>query len=791
MPEHELADTALNPLPSSPVIAQATRAQANRIGNWFLPIYRTADDSHKFPVEDPDEQLEFDVVCANAQELWAPTTQDEAVADVFMQFCRLLPKLDLVSLYHAPDQAEFCWSRIRCIIGGAGHALHPLFAAHLTNIYPQCPLRAEETYEEWRAALDAAHRNCGWPITMGLLDWASVAQALRQTTKGAPIQPWVRVVALFHILKHLRYSRTFGLVVVYKNTVAGFSFDETASNVLGSSGFCKSHVSPALGCVAAADPKAVHPLTAAVDQWFRVLSTSDLLRRKTTTTLPGVVQHGPWSTLSPDPVATHGFIQHGARLAGVWLAQAGRIHPTTGESADIVGYDWAMNPDEFTHQRQLFEAALPTTYDTTATPFEVFTKGFPNLNTRNFGGDTDAAACLFDAVVCASLIRPEVPSLAIEKPIVMCMPSTPTLDESTNQGKSKAAHTIARALVPGIPLIGVPDSDSPPDMRAITSTIRRYGTLCGDEWRQPKKKSHVLSHENLQLLITGGAVSVGEVLANDVEPLYLQHPIVVSCKAIDAPPDIINRSLVFVFDQLTNEQRANGTILDEIETGKLSLRIRLAALALCERLGLADQANLAPKTSTAKGWRFNTLRAIANVIWKSRHGGADGSKQLDLAIQHMQAGFSGHTREAEENGLLATLEEGSAVRLRLYSVFHAMTAQELDLFRASTTAHAGGDTWTSLALLRGRAELTGLSGKPLSMLCEHLIGSRPKAADRSIASALMRDIRGVMPNVGDDWLLPDLLGMAGWRLVRLDDVAMGVRVTLKKDLRVSIPKASA
>lgn len=761
------------------VNASATREIANRIGNLFLPLYaEEGSQAWLFPVEDADERLELDKAFGNASELWSPMTDDETVLDVFSQFCRLMPKLPLVQVYHEPDKAEFHWSRARCVLGGAGFVAHAKLADILTPLYPQCPLRTDETIEEWKEALATAHRVCGWPVTLALAEWSNLVSALQPIAREAGKQIWLRVVSLFHLLKHLRFSKTFGLVATYKNTAASFSFDDSASNILGSSKYARLNIAPALGCPSAPDRKSAHPLTACVDEWFRILATSDLLRRKTTSLLPGIVQHGPWSTLSPDPVNTHGFVQHGSRLTGVWLAQSGKVLPSTGETPDIVGYDWSLSPDECSVERRKFELALPTHYDASSTPFQTFFTGFPNINSSNFA-DADAMACLFDAVVCASMIRAEVGGLDIEKPLIMCMPAEPTLDESTNQGKSKAAHTIARAFAPGVPLIGVSDSDSAPVLRAIAATIKRYGTLCADEWRQPKSKGHILSHENLQLLITGGSVAVGEVRENVVEPLHLQHPLVVSCKAMDAPPDIINRSLIFIFDRLTDAQRSRGDILDEIESGKLALKIRLAALALCERLNLAAVTNAASRGSTNKGWRFNTLRAIAGVIWKGRHG-ADGESRLDAAIQSMQQSFVSHTREAEENGLLASVEEGSTVKVRLYSVFHELTSNELDLVRASCDARSSNGAWTPAIMLKARAELSGLGNRPFSMLCEHLCGIRARVSDRSVSSSLSRDIKGVMPTVGDEWVLPELLGMGGWRLKRVSDSNGVARVTLQR-----------
>ncbi len=426
----------------------------------------------------------------------------------------------------------------------------------------------------------------------------------------------------------------------------------------------------------------------------------------------------------------------------------------------------------------MFTAYLPKTYDASRAPTQLLRDGFPNLNWAPFGGNSDAAACLIDAILCAGMMRSEIPTLDREKPLVMCMPTVPTPDASTNSGKTLCALALARALCPGIQrAMTVPDNSAAPNQRVIAALIGMHGSLCMDEWKMPTTPGHLLHHDNLQNLITGGSVMCGRVYANGVHTVQLAQPIIASCKALDPPPDIVNRCLVLALDQLTDEQRSRSVMLEQIENGTLSLRIRLAALAHVEEHGLVDKLLAAERGSTTKGWRFNTLRALAALLFKLRFG-VDGTEVLDDTVQAMQQWLLAHTREADTSGLLSTLEEGSAVKVRMHALFEDMTSHELEQVIAECRNQADGQRSGANAkhIMRGIMVASGLNSAPMATLLRRITNSRVSAGDRAICVALATDIRALMPAVGATWLMPGTLGLAGWRAVRRPDTGAAPRI---------------
>jgi hypothetical protein len=365
--------------------------------------------------------------------------------------------------------------------------------------------------------------------------------------------------------------------------------------------------------------------------------------------------------------------------------------------------------------------------------------------------------------------------------MVICAPDKPTLDESTNQGKSKCSHMLARACAPGVPTIGVSDTDDAAGRRSLAACMAQFGTLCAQEWRQPRNKAHLMTHENLQILLTGGSVLYGKAYANEIAQVRLRFPMFADAKALDVPPDIVNRALILWMDPLTKEQRARGDVLADIESGRMSLRMRFAALAACQKHNLGERAAKADRATTTTGWRFPVLRGIARILWEDRYG-TDGMEKLDDGIQAMQQNHRTHTAKADENGVLAVLESGSMLNLRLHAMFDGLTISEVSSMHAIATmrdsdqSNRHGSSMSTL--LRARADAGGFAGKPLYALAESLVGARARVSDRVLAISLSRDIKMVLPNEGDTWALPDHLGLAGWKLIRRKDVNGAPRADL-------------
>jgi hypothetical protein len=209
--------------------------------------------------------------------------------------------------------------------------------------------------------------------------------------------------------------------------------------------------------------------------------------------------------------------------------------------------------------------------------------------------------------------------------MVAFLPDTPTPEASTNQGKSKAATVYVRVVAPSAPCCIAPDTGSAPDARSVIDMITIHGTVALDEWAMPTSRSNPLNHQNLQTLCTGGAVAAGRVMENGGS-LNLRHSLVASAKALDFPPDMVNRSLLWTMREFTPAESARGDVKRAVESGALSLQLRLAVLSCCEAHDLPTIVGTLPYT--AGQLRFDGHMALAKQLYLLRTGSAD-TGQLD------------------------------------------------------------------------------------------------------------------------------------------------------------------
>jgi hypothetical protein len=751
------------------------REHATRGGSLLMAVYpEDVESRHRgFDVE-PEQEDVTDEMLAEAAPEWAEINHDPVVGEVFGALIDLAPLWARLSLTHEPATAEWHWSRVRMICGSAGYNNHAQLTERLTRLYPQCPMVPTETREEWRDALHTAHRNCGWPVQLGQVTWKTAIRALAFVQDDLYTLPiWHHVLALLHVLKHVRLSpESDRLVVTFLG--AAFAFDwPKGANVLVS-----KHLGPlasALRLPTDGPKRQVHPLAKATRQVLTSLTTNGYLRQRSLAELPGLVLHGPWSAVTPDPTTMNNFVQHGSRLTGVWVAQDGRVETTEGTNSDIVGYAW--NHDDAGAQqdaRARLERILPRRYEP-GLASDLFRAAFPNLIMPD-GVDPDAVHALFDAPIVATLLRADVPALAYEYPIVAFLPRSPSLDESTNQGKSYAALTYARILAPAISTVSSGlDSSSAPDMRDMADQLRMHGTMALDEFQIPKAKAHPLSRANLQLLCTGGRVSAGKVLEN-AGGVSLRHSLVLNAKALDFNPDMVNRTLPFFLGDLTDEHRANADALEAVQSGRLALLARLQTLAMVVEHDVLARLERVAKVSTSGGLRFGVHRALARVLYELRTGRPEAG-EVDAAVAATRESISAHTASADDNGVLASLDEGKVLRVRLSSLLGDMTEQET----AAVAAHVafqggvGSGGWGEVAsLLGGRAVVAGQGGKPLCEMVNAVLGLRTRLSNRAVILAVEREIRAAIePGARAR------IGGGPWHLLRQDTDA-GMRVKLEK-----------
>ncbi len=746
--------------------------QANRGTDVLTAIYPAdpSENSKRFVGGEQDEQDRLDTAFTNARNLY-PATSDVPHA-VFRAFARLTPLWASVPVNHDPNVADYVWCRIRSVLSGAGYQHHADLAQILGSLYPQCPMLPAETRAEWDAHLLDAHRNSGYPAHLACVPWKSLTRALKQQeTKLSMPEEWHRAVAVLHVLKHVRRIEGEQAVVVTYDGVANH-IELTSASVLGQQLAVATNIARSLGCPTGSKPKHSHPLTDAVTWALGKISPAQLLLRRSMVNLPGSVLAGPWSSIEPDPQTRTNFVQHGLRLTGVHVANAGSVDEHHGDDSDILDYDWNIkNPYDHERAKKRFEGIIPKTYSV-AFPSDTFFSLFPNIETQNWS-DLDAVKAIFDAPIFASLLRADMSELAREYPFVAFLPQVPEIERSTNQGKTLAALTYSRMLVPGAVASGSSDTSSAPEIRAICDKIRKLGSVCLDEFRMPKIKSHPLCRENLQLLCTGGSVTAGRVMENDSADVLLQHSLVCSAKALDFPPDLMNRTFAFYLGELDDSMRDSARIA-KLEDGSLSLAMRLGAIAITEQVQLGDFLRNTLPNIPGSGFRFQTHRVLAKLLYVMRTKGKPENGAIDKTWAEMAKRFEHHIKDAEDNGVLTSLETGTNLRLRMSSFFDGMTEMDVQTMAAyiDQTGYPLGSntsTWVStIGLVRARAVPAGLGGRGLHTLLPHISSSRGIFGDRQISLVMCEEVRRVVqPNTC--WQLPGHLGIAGWVLWRKDN----------------------
>lgn len=759
--------------PLAPAITAENVERQRRIASRANQLYAPLFDDNLLAGVGEDSQIALDQACSAAWPKWK-TERDELRIRVLKRFCELMPTIGMVKVDHDPADLDFHWSRVRCVLSAAGYAGHREVAEVCSDLYPQCSLDPDETEADWTAKLTEAHTKCGWPVTLALIPWRDLMGVYttleRAEIEDAPgAQTWWRACALLHMLKHARDDGT-RVVVTYRGT-ASFVKYEDSTNVIGQMRRLKPALCTVLS-VPATDGRTnnVHPLAWAMNTVMNHVTVRHLLRREPLAALPGLVLHGIWSSVVPDPARTDGFVQHGLRLSGVWVASHGRVSATTGDDEDVVRFQWRLDTDTdaVSHARERFAAALPERF-AVEFPSNLLTWAFPNVDLSMFTC-ADAALSIYDALICLSVIRQELRGADQEYPMWLVMPSDPTPDDSTNQGKSKAAHLLSQAMAPGIPLTLAADSEGAPDQRSLAGLISEFGSLCLDEWRQAKSRNAILSHDSLQSFITGGSRPVGRVYENVPVLIRLRQPIVASTKCASLPPDMVNRSVCLWLKTLSDEDRNRLDVVGEMDSGKLPLKMRLAAIALSQQYKLGD---CVPRA--CGNFRFPVTFGLACRLFELRTGvdTPTAMKAVGLAAQEMQKHLGWHASQAEDSGLLAQQEDGESVRFRLVSLFDNLTCQEVAQWRSLCDMIGDSKRVTAGQLIKARGELVNLTGRPLSTIMSFVTGSRQMVSERAIGVAFNRDIKRLMPNKGDSWVLPDSPGLAGWRLVRGDDTTKG------------------
>lgn len=747
------------------------RALSDRNGLLTAAIYPAteADTPKCFPVADPDIQSALDAVFSGTPWAYQIPPEAEELA-VWVRFCQLMPMSGVVHPSTNQQAAPLIWSRARCFLAAAGYPAHARLAEILTDLYPVCDLDPAEDEATWLKALDAAHTACGWPAHLGRCEWRRLVYALPICDGQETPPTWVQALALLHLLKHIR-SRPTGLVATHQGS-STFTALEKSSNVPGNWKAGLVNLLKGVGAPTGMPARMSHPMTIACKRTLAQVSTDKFLPQTPLADLPMCVLAGPWSELMPDPTHNTGFFQTGLRLAGVWLAQGGKVAPYTGSPSDAVAYAWNVHdPGVHGHARDALTNMMPSTYPLTW-PADALCQAFPNLE-LSWASDQDAAKVLLELPMFASQLRQTNGVMSNEFPLIAFLPDQPTFDGSTNQGKSKIAHAVVRAMAPAAPSVIAPDTGSAPDSRAVCEFITVHGTVALDEWSMPNQRSNPLNHQNLQTLCTGGTVAVGRVMENSGQ-LLLKHSLVCSSKALDFPPDMVNRSLVWFLREFTPQELARPDVKRAVESGALSLQLRLATLSCCETHGL--DVKLARAKYVAGLLRFDGHMVLARLLYEARTGRQENG-QIDTVLREMRARFARHTQEADTSGVLASLEHGSTTKVRLSNLFAGMPEDQMELVRVDLvglqhTAKNGAYNTVAqiLDVVRNRRGFATLQA-----MLPSVSGSRGRCTDRVIIQALGSDIKAVLP-VGQTIQIPD----TQYQVTRGPDQSGYLRLSLEK-----------
>lgn len=631
--------------------------------------------------------------------------------------------------------ADFVCYRLRCVLSGAGYENWCALAFRATILIPECPFDPEETEEKWAESLKEAHRACGWPTTLLWLDWSKIPD---WDDIDASTPDWLKLCALAHLLKHVRRTPEY-LHIVYKGHVEAFQTKKLSKRTLGGGTFWAD-------CARVlCKPSEKHSIKANALNWAaNLLAVDDLLPAKPLPLLPGSIISGPWSTLLPT-YQPSSFLTPRVRLLGVWQARDGRV--TAYEGDEGTALDWAWNTATASHYAQhlaTFQKILPQTYPTVA-PSRMLQALCPQWVLPDEKDDRDAYCAMVDAVLCAAIIRPNDSDLQREYPLVAVLPLSPSVEDSTNQGKGLTSLMLGGVFVPGITIASVPDSSSAPDSRALAADIERQGTIVLDEFSIPQAKSHVLSRDNLQSLCTGGEVKVGKVLANE-GGIRLRHSLVLNAKWLDLSEDLINRTVPIFLNNLTPSQRAKIEIKRAIENGQAALTLRLAAVSLVEKYKLGSQEP--PAIATPQAWRFTAHRGLAATILRIHNPSLSWETaftRIDACRTDMGEDLRRHQQLADETGVSALTSSGTNLRVSWAAFWSSIDPKGVQDIVAAQDIHGHlreGHKYINVTqLLRARLESLGAAGHPFYRLLPSITGAENRVSNHAVVRSMSLGLR--------------------------------------------------
>lgn len=712
-----------------------------------------------------------DAFAANQDPIHVPDAYHRAVLTALV---RQLPTLGVLpSGRELPEHdAEYQFSRVRCLLCGFGYACHAQAAEALARIHPASPLDPRESEDQWQALAIAARHKCGWPLGLALLPWHAVAS--QPLTDGDVGHEWLRCVAALHILKHTFYSPANSrLVVVYEGQVSTIDPSAKQSTVAD-----RSNMQPLATALAlpAKKGKLIHPAGEYAKGFLAKWQTAALVHRLPTSNLPASVLPGPWPQLVPG-VGREELSQARVALTGVRTARAGRIYRPEEvdlSEGDKLIWDWPVY-DTATqgYEAERWEQAMPARYDADLLPHQVLEAYCPQVEWIS-----DGHRVLFDSIVIMTLLQASLPQAAKkELPLILVLPWIPTEDDCKNIGKSALAENVLAAVAPTAEYKAVAISDSAPDIRACVAAIQRGGTIGLEEHNYwPASNTHPLSQNSLCLLCQGRQIAIGQVLENNPTPLQLRAPIVLQAKTAPLRSDLKLRAFPIWLRPLTDEEMAHGdryTALVERQPGRL---MRVAAWAVIEKYKLADRL---PKM-TPNGmvhWKFNWHVQVATTLWQEYTGESEAQARgvLLLTIGQMLQRLEDGQQQAEGSGLQAILDANRTSRLRIDGLWEDFSHQDMIRWYLAIRRESGGRATgaTGPEILRAFADATNTPKADVSQAVVRRLGKSARylldANSTALGAIMRKELELRMPEPGVSWMLQGPIHLIGWKWVRGTD----------------------
>ncbi len=710
-----------------------------------------------------------DAFAANQDPIQVPDAYHRAVLAALLRQLPTLGVLPSATELQEHD-AEYQFSRVRCLLCGFGYGCHAQAAEALAKIHPASPLDPRETEEQWQSLAIAARHKCSWPLGMALLPWHVVAtQPL--TDEVTDVCVWLRCVGALHILKHVFYSPANSrLVVVYDGHVTTLDPSARQSTIADRGNL------QALATALALPAKKGKRVQLAGEYAKGFLSKwhlSALVHRLPAAGLPACVMAGPCPRLVPSP-ARDGFSQARVTLLGIRTAHAGRIYrPEEIElsEGDRLVWDWPIHDTAEQQQAAAhWERAMPDRYDADLMPHQVLESYCPQVEWIS-----DGHRVLFDSIVSMTLLRSSLPQAAQnELPLILVLPWLANEDDCANIGKSALAENVLAAVAPMAEYKGFAVSDSAPDVRACVSAIRRGGTAGLDEHNYwPANNTHPLSQNSLCLLCQGRAISIGQVLENNPLPLQLHAPMVLQAKTAPLRQDLKLRAFPIWLRPLTGPELADGSKAAALAERHVGTLIRVAAWAAIERFGLAERLADACPGSLGQ-WKFNWHMLLAMTLWQAYTGEDEERARyaihttLGQILQRLEDG----QQQAEGSGLQAILDANRTSRLRIDSLWEDFSHQDMIRWHLAMRRECGGrDTGANgPEILRAFADVTNTPKGDISTAVVKRLGKSARylldANSVALGAIMRKELELRMPQPGVSWMLQGPIHLIGWKWVR-------------------------